>query len=363
MPKSLKSALSALVLAAGLAAGPAGAADLKPVRALIPVRIIDESYTPLTVAKHLGYFADEGLDVTLQAVGGSNEAAIQISAGNGDIGAASPAQALVGMQSATDMQIKYVYDLYYANIWSLSVPPDSPIRSVADLKGKKIGIASMGSAGTTFGRAFAAKAGLDPDRDITFIPVGSGAQAVTAVKTKAVDALAFWDAALAKFEVAGLQMRELPVDPVLASLPDVSLLARPETIRKDPQMIARFARAVAKGYDFTMANPAAAVAITWKMYPEAMPRNVPADKALDEGIKVNQRRMAIWSSPASKDKHGRFEEQDWKKLVTFMMEQKIMKEEVPTSRIFTNDFIDAANDYDRDAVISKAKAFDINTLN
>lgn len=350
-------------LAAALAAGPAAAADLKPVRALIPVRIIDESYTPLAVAKYLGYFAQEGLDVTLQAVGGSNEAAIQISAGNGDIGAASPAQALVGMQSATNMQIQYFYDLYYANIWSLSVTPDSPIKSVAELKGKKVGVAAMGSAGTTFGKAFATKAGLNPDKDITFIPVGSGAQALTAVKTNAVDALAFWDAALAKFEVAGLTMRELPVDPVLATLPDVSLLARPETIRKDPEMIKGFARAVAKGYDFTMANPAAAVAITWKMYPEAMPRNVSADKALEEGVKVNQRRMAIWSSPQTQEKHGRFSDEDWKKLVAFMMEQGIMKEDVPTSRIFTNAFIDAANAYDRAAVIAQAKAFDIKTLN
>lgn len=356
----IASILGAALLAT--AAVNAAAADLKPVRVLIPVRIIDESFSPFTVAKYLGYFKKEGLDVTFNAVGGSNEAAIQISAGNGDIGAASPAEALVGMQSSKNLQIQYVYDLYYSNIWSLTVPPGSPIKSVADLKGKKIGVASMGSAGITFGKAFVTSAGLDPAKDITFIPIGVGAQAITAVKTGAVDALAFWDAALAKFEVAGLELRALPVDKSLVTLPDVSLLARPDTIKRDPKMIEGFARAVAKGYDFTMANPAAAVAITWKMYPEARPKNIPADKAIGAGIKVNQRRMAIWSSPESKVMHGKFDAAGWENLVGFLMKQGILTEKLPTSRIFTNSFIKAANDYDRKAVIEQAKAFDAQDL-
>jgi len=65
------------------------ASALEKVRILIPVRNIDEAFSPFVVAKEKGYFAAEGYDVTLIAVGGSNESAIQVSAGNAEVGAAS----------------------------------------------------------------------------------------------------------------------------------------------------------------------------------------------------------------------------------------------------------------------------------
>ncbi len=66
---------------------------LEPVRVLVPVRNIDEAFSPFVVAKEKGYFAEEGYDVTLIAVGGSNESAIQVSSGNAEVGAASPGEA------------------------------------------------------------------------------------------------------------------------------------------------------------------------------------------------------------------------------------------------------------------------------
>src|SRR6201996_5980875 len=225
---------------------------LEKVRVLIPVRNIDEAFSPFVVAKEKGYFAAEGYDVNLIAVGGSNESAIQVSAGNAEVGAASPGEALVGIQSGK-LDIRYFYGLYYSNIWSAAVLPDSPIKTLADLKGKRLGVQSTGSAGTTFGRAFVQAAGLQPDTDVSFLPIGIGAQAVTSVKQKLVDAVVYWDAALAKFRFSGLDLRDLPVPEDLRSLPDVSLLARSETFTKDPKMLVGVARAIAKACDYSMA--------------------------------------------------------------------------------------------------------------
>src|SRR6201996_2302802 len=266
--------------------GVQSASALEKVRLLIPVRNIDEAFSPFVVAKEKGYYAAEGYDVTLIAVGGSNEAAIQVSAGNAEVGAAAPGEALVGVQSGK-LDIRYFYGLYYSNIWSVSVLPDSPIKALTDLKGKKLGVQSMGSAGTTFGRAFVQAAGLDPEKDISFLPIGVGAQAVTSVKQKLVDAVVYWDAALAKFKFSGLDLRQLPVAEDLRTLPDVGLLARNDTIAKNPKMLTGIARAVAKGYDYSMANPEAAVLMTWKAYPEAKSKNPDSQAALKEGVAVN----------------------------------------------------------------------------
>ena len=214
------------LIAAGLwliAWPPAAAQPLQKMRALIPVKSIDEAFSPFTVAKYLGYFEAEGLDVSLLAVGGSNEVAIQISAGNAEVGAASPAEALIGMQSG-QLDVRYYYDCYYRNIWSITVPEESPIRALAELRGKRLGVQAMGSAGITFGRGFLRAAGLDPQKDIAFLPIGMGAQAIQAVRQKMVDGIVFWDAALVRMAHAGLKLRPLSVPAVPMTL---SPMARP----------------------------------------------------------------------------------------------------------------------------------------
>lgn len=353
--KKMAAALSLLL------AWNASASALEKVRLLIPVRAIDEAFAPFVVAKELGYFEKEGYDVSLLAVGGSNESAIQISAGNGEIGAASPGEALVGMQSGK-LDIKYFYSLYYANIWSVAVMPDSPIKSMADLKGKTLGVQSMGSAGTTFGRAFVTQVGLDPQKDISFMPIGMGAQAITSVKQKMVDGIVYWDAALAKFTTSGLDLRIVPAPDNLRTLPDVALLAKPEMIAKNPAMLTGVARAVAKGYDFTISNPQAAVLITWKAYPEARVQDPDPAKALAAGVMVCMGRMAIWNTPKTGDKHGQLFPEDWARLIQFMVDQKIMPAAVPTEKVLTNDLIDKINTYDRAAVIAQAKGMSLDKL-
>src|ERR1700744_11632 len=351
---------AAFVIIFGLG-GTQSASALEKVRLLIPVRNIDEAFSPFVVAKEKGYFAAEGYDVNLIAVGGSNESAIQVSAGNAGVGAASPGEALVGLQSGK-LDIRYFYGLYYSNIWSVAVLPDSPIKTLADLKGKKLGGQSMGSAGTTFGRAFVQAAGLDPEKDIAFLPIGVGAQAVTSVRQKLVDGAVYWDAALAKFKFSGLDLRELPVPENLRSLPDVALLARTETITKDPKMLTGIARAVAKGYDYSMANPEAAVLITWKAYPEARSKNPDAAAALKEGVTVNQARLGIWNSPKIGDKHGTLVDADWSRLIQFFVDQKVLPAPVPVDHVITDQFINDINSYDRASVIADAKKEDISKL-
>jgi NitT/TauT family transport system substrate-binding protein len=338
-----------------------GARALEKVRVLIPVRNIDEAFSPFVVAKEKGYFVAEGYDVTLIAVGGSNESAIQVAAGNAEVGAASPGEALVGIQSGK-LDIRYFYGLYYSNIWSVAVLPDSPIKTLAGLKGMKLGVQSMGSAGTTFGRAFVQQAGLDPDKDVSFLPIGVGAQAVTSVRRKLVDAVVYWDAALAKFRFSGLDLREIPAPEDLHTLPDVGLLARNDTISKNPKMLTGVARAIAKGYDYSMANPQAAVLIAWKAFPESKSKNPDAVAALKEGIVVNQARLGIWNSPKIGDKHGLLVDADWQRLVSFFVDQKVLPTVVPTNRVITNKFIDEINSYDRLAVISDAKNEDMSKL-
>ena len=358
-----RTSIAATLGALGLAAsGKSGFAAQTKIKALIPARLINEAFSPFTVAKYLGYYEKEGLDVELLAVGGSNEVAIAIGAGVADIGAASPGQAVIGMQPPKALDVKYFYEVNYRSIWTITVPPDSPIKVVKDLKGKRIGIAAFGSAALTFGKALASEAGLDPGKDIAFLAVGSGPQAIIALQQKAVDALIFSSQETSKFEANGFKIRYVDVGEGFASLPDVGLLARQETIAEKPKILVGFARALAKGYIFSVANPAAAVKITWKMYPESEPKNMSPENALRGGILVNSRRMEIWDSPKTKGVLGTFVEADWKRLIKFWMDNGLLKQNLPLSRVYTDSLIPQINAFDREAVRKQAANFDLDKL-
>src|SRR5947199_10412675 len=99
--------------------GTAHAADLTPVKCIIPIPTLDESFAPFAVAKHMGYFKEEGLDVNFVTVRGSNEAAMQVSTGSSETAAASPVDEVIGLQPGKDLDVKFFYQLYYRNIWHI----------------------------------------------------------------------------------------------------------------------------------------------------------------------------------------------------------------------------------------------------
>lgn len=73
------------------------------------------------------------------------------------------------------------------------------VKSVADLKGRKIGVTAPGSSTNLFVNALLAKEGLGPD-DVSFVSVGGGAAAVAAMEKGDIDAIANVDPVIAKIQ-------------------------------------------------------------------------------------------------------------------------------------------------------------------
>jgi NitT/TauT family transport system substrate-binding protein len=359
MARAISAALAALILTTG-----AFAQTPAKMRVLFPIVAVDEVFAPVIVAKQMGYFKDEGLDVSLVPTNGANVALIQLAAGNGEVGLITPSLAVVGTQPSIGMRLTLFYNLYYQGIWSITVPEDSPLKTLAEIKGKKIGVIAMGSAGLTYGKAYLSKAGLDPNKDAIFIPIGVGGQGATALKSKAVDAVVYFDGMVIKMRGAGVPLRELPVDERINRVPDVALTAPTELLEKNPAQYVGFSRAIAKGYEFNAANPEAAVRMVWKEFPASKPANLPEEQALKQAIEVNTTRIAKWVSPRTGGKHGLFLEDDYKELVQFCKDFAMIPEDaaVDLSKFYTNAVIEEANKFDREAVKKQAASFDISTV-
>jgi NitT/TauT family transport system substrate-binding protein len=75
-----------------------------------------------------------------------------------------------------------------AGVYPFVLEVAASIKTVADLKGKKVGVSSVGSSSDIATRAALKKMGLDADKDVTIVPVGSTSARTAALLGGAIDA-------------------------------------------------------------------------------------------------------------------------------------------------------------------------------
>jgi NitT/TauT family transport system substrate-binding protein len=163
--------------------------------------------------------------------------------------------------------------------WGVAVKKGGPIKTAADLKGKNIGIVSLSSGGVPLVKSYVKTNGLDPEKDVTMIATGVGAQALLALQRDQVQALMYWSSALVGFQKADPDLVILK-DPAWATMPDYSLATSQQVIDKKPEMVEGISRGVAKAMVFALANPDCARKLQWKFYPDTKPTNVDEQTAV-----------------------------------------------------------------------------------
>ena len=154
----------ALALLVGFLAPPAVAAEK-----LIVVLdwFTNPDHAPLYVAQEKGYFAEAGLDVELIATADPNDPPKLVAAGKADV--AISYQPQLHLQVAEGLPLVRIGTLVATPLNCLAMLADGPIRSVADLKGRKVGY-SVGGFEDALLRTMLARHGLTLD-DVTLVNV------------------------------------------------------------------------------------------------------------------------------------------------------------------------------------------------
>src|SRR5690606_13244806 len=134
-----------------------------------------------------------------------------------------------------------------------------------------------------------ADVGLSPT-DVTYIAVGVGAQALHALRSGQVDALALFDTHYAAMENIGAGFRTFDPDPDLFSS---QLVAPVSVIEDDPQIIEGFGRAMAKATYFVELNPEAAIRMTWEEFPSSRVAGMSEEEQLANDLNVVRRRLPL----------------------------------------------------------------------
>ena len=287
----------ALVTAALLALVPAPAAAQTPVAAQTKVRVgwcaktISSAATPFAVAAKMGWNKQDGIELELIPLSGSGDCTKTVA--TREVAFALPSVEPLAAARPQGVKAKIFYTAYQGNIYDIAVPADSPVKKMTDLKGKTIGVISMGSAGVQIARALAATSGMDPASDINVVVAGEGAQTAAMVRSRQVDALSQFDTQYAMVENAGVKLRILDTKEI-DRYPSNGLLVLEETLRTRPREAAAVARGYAKGTIFAINNPEAAVRMLYEVYPQTKPTGKDEATAIRDDIKVLQARIVNW---------------------------------------------------------------------
>ena len=247
-----------LGLAGLLAFPPLASAQLRTVKvACTSQQVLDN--LPIFVGMHMKFFEEAGIKLEPSYFRGGGEVIRAITARSVDLGATAGAgPAMIAIAKGESMKIVSSSLAPLVGVVWL-VEADSPIKSIKDLRGKKVGFSSPGSVTHQIIQLILKKEGLE--KDVQLVRVGSPGDSWGAVKNKVVDAswhvLPAYHPLILKKEARVLFRGEEYVKEYQQTV----VVAMEDVIKKDPEMIRTFLKARAKAVRFIKENPERTAAI------------------------------------------------------------------------------------------------------
>nr|WP_272213105.1 ABC transporter substrate-binding protein [Marinicella sp. W31]MDC2879050.1 ABC transporter substrate-binding protein [Marinicella sp. W31] len=158
--------LKKLALAAALTMLP-GLAAANDKLSVILEWYVNPDHAPMVIAQQQGYFEEEGLDVELVPPADPSMVPRMVASGRADIGVHY--QPNLYLDHAAGVEIKRFGTLVSTPLNTLTVMADGPVKSLSDLKGRKIGFSVAGIEEAVVS-AMLESSGLSRD-DITLVNV------------------------------------------------------------------------------------------------------------------------------------------------------------------------------------------------
>lgn len=233
-----------------LAFAGAGQAQNKPLRKVrVGVPSVGVANIIIYIAKEGRLYEKYGLDAEVITVNGSGIGSKALISGGIDIIPIATPTVIAADLAGADMQI--LAHTMPGVVHAMMVKPE--IKRVEDLKGKKIGVSSLGSLTDFLVRTIARKKGLNPDRDLTLIVMGGDAERLTALRAGSVDAAAMSHPGYGKARRLGFQMLWDSAKEI--DYPWMEITTRRETIKKDRELVTQYMKAHLEGIALFKKDP------------------------------------------------------------------------------------------------------------
>jgi NitT/TauT family transport system substrate-binding protein len=352
--------------ALGLMGGglPAMAQNLRVMKVANTAAVNDPQQCFVTAGQYpkLNFYKPGGVDVEYVNMSSMTQALQSLRAGHVDFGPAVPGILLPAMAKDPTLDLVSVYKWLPRNANVIVVKPGSPIKTAADLAGKRIGVRSQGDTGIVITRTMLAELGLKDDK-CEYIAIGDGAPAGAAIDNDRVDAMVAFDTAAARIELVGTPLRYVPLTPKFAQVGSGWICVPRKLLKDEHKNLVALFRGIAKSTIFANSNLDAAIDLHWAVYPESRPKGRSEEEARKELSFILKDRKNSWMRrPDDPDQRmGASTPAEWKANIEMAAESsknpKLGEELGDPNRLFTNELIDEVNAFDKQAVVEMAKSF------
>ncbi|MDB5821109.1 MAG: NMT1/THI5-like protein [Rhizobacter sp.] len=312
-------------------------------------------YPYITNTQQMGFFEKEGVKADVVLGQGTPQILSLLTSGTVDVAFCNPEQ-MIQLDVDRGMSLKSVFAASVGG-YILASLEDSPVQTVAQLKGMKLGMFSPQS-GIDYLKGRLLDAGLTT-QDITILPISFGAQAIAAIRQKQVDAVLYWKDALTVMRSAGLKLREFPKAPWENGFYNYVAAVRTQTIVEKASALQKAVRAMAQGQMMSLVSPEATVAAYWQQYPDQMPK--PEDRAAAMASNVNRLSqvnpgiaLPATAEQLSAQKWGENSADVFGRIQDYMVRVGSLSKKADPATFFDNRFVDGGNQFDRTKLFAMA---------
>jgi len=236
------------------------ASAAEKIKVAIPSRSM--GYLPFFVAVQRGFFRDEGIDLELIMMRPSNSQAALIA---GDVDYHGMAESGLRL-AAKGTPIKAIFFSLKSPLYFLMAKPQ--IKTVPELRGKKLGISSFGGAGDNVTRLALRHFGVDPEREVLIIMIGLDGTRLAALTLGSIDATIANPPAHILLRQKGFN--ELLAVGDVVEFPANGFTTTERQIKERRDQLKRFLRAVSRGLVFAKEKPKETIDIMareWQIEP------------------------------------------------------------------------------------------------
>lgn len=293
-----------------------------------------------------GIYKSLGVEADFVTVAGSAASIQLLVAGQAQLAHVGMLELLAAKRTNPNLPVQAVYLQDIGSAYEIVVPEDSAIKSVAELKGKKIGVISLASGAILVVKAMLHQANVDPD-SVEFLPVGTGAQALAALKSDRVQALSLFRGSHAAIENLGVKLRYFT-----ASVPSSVLAATTSQIEKNRDGLVHALQGVVMDTVYLQTSPAAGVRAFWAMFGKPT-----GDEARDlaDNSRLITRAAELWKPLGSPGPYGAMNDKTWLDMLDFIGPSfKFDRSQIKT--VYTSSLIPDVNKADIKRAIEMARS-------
>ena len=283
-------------------------------------------HVPFYYGKEMGFFKQEGIDLTINEGRGSGNTVQVVAAGSDTFGMADSSSLISTAAKGAD--VKSVMSLLNSTGFSVVSLASAGIRKPKDLEGKSLAVSPGDPLGQLF-RALAAHNKLDMNT-IKFVQVDPAAK-VVAVLEKKVDALLGGaDDQYFLIKYKGVEPHALRYAEHGANIVGMTILTTGNLIKTKPELVRRFVRASVRSWDEAKKNPQAAVDAAMKVKPD-LNRQSTLDQMMVD--------FELLDSAHSKGKVGMGAQADWDQTISLLKQYRDLDTKEPWTTFHTNEFL------------------------